>query len=180
VNLRVRLPVDRPVDGRAAIYAGIAAGILATLVQIVLWAVFTDALPAIIFRDARFAAAIVMGRGVLPPPATFDWEVMLVATLVHFALSVAYGLILCRLTARLRAASSLLAGAVFGLCLYAVNMYGFTSIFPWFDDSRGWITAATHVAFGMSAAGAYRIIAQRKLSANRNKRRVMGPTQPRR
>ena len=158
-------------DARAAIYAGIVAGILATLVQLVLWTVFTDALPAIIFRDARFAAAIVMGRGVLPPPATFDWEVMLVATLVHFALSVAYGLILSRLTARLRAASSLLAGAVFGLCLYAVNMYGFTSVFPWFNDSRGWITAAAHVAFGMSAAGAYRAITQRQSSPNCNHRR---------
>ena len=168
MNLRVRLPVDRPVDGRAAIYAGIAAGILATLVQVVLWAVFTDALPAVIFRDARFAAAIVMGRGVLPPPATFDWEVMLVATLVHFALSVAYGLILSRLTSHLRARRpSLLAGAVFGLCLYAVNMYGFTTVFPWFNASRGWITAATHVAFGMSAAAAYRVIAQRRLSPNR-------------
>ena len=167
-------------DGKAAIYAGIVAGILATLVQVVLWAVFTDALPAIIFRDARFAAAIVMGRGVLPPPATFDWEVMLVATLVHFALSVAYGLILSALKSRLRAASSLLAGAVFGLCLYAVNMYGFTSVFPWFNDSRGWITAVTHVAFGMSAAGAYLLIAQRKLSPDRNNRRVTEPPPRRR
>jgi len=179
MNLRVRLPLDRAVDGRAAIYAGIAAGILATLVQVVLWSIFTDALPAIIFRDARFAAAIVMGRGVLPPPATFDSEVMLVATLVHFALSVAYGLILSRLVSRLRARSSLVTGAAFGVCLYAVNMYGFTSVFPWFNDSRGWITAATHVAFGMSAAGAYRAIAQRKLSPNRNHRRVAGPPPPR-
>jgi hypothetical protein len=130
MDLRVRLPVDRPVDGRAAIYAGIAAGILATL--------------------------------------------------VHFALSVAYGLILSRLISRLRARASLLAGAAFGLCLYAVNMYGFTSVFPWFNASRDWITAATHVAFGMSGAGAYRVIAQQKLSSNRNNRRVTGPTQPRR
>jgi hypothetical protein len=48
----------------AAVCAGIAAGILATVVQIVLWSVFTDALPTILFRDARFAAAIVMGLGV--------------------------------------------------------------------------------------------------------------------
>jgi hypothetical protein len=33
-----------------------------------LWAVFTDALSTILLRDARFAAAIIMGRGVSPPP----------------------------------------------------------------------------------------------------------------
>ena len=49
----------------AAVYAGFAAGILATIVQIVLWSVFTDALPEIFFRDARFAAAIVIGMPVL-------------------------------------------------------------------------------------------------------------------
>jgi hypothetical protein len=54
---------------RAAIYSGVAAGFVATLAQFALWSVFTDALPAILYRDARFTAAIVMGRGVLPPPA---------------------------------------------------------------------------------------------------------------
>ena len=38
---------------RAATYAGIAAGIVATAVEIVLWSVFTDAFPEILFRDAR-------------------------------------------------------------------------------------------------------------------------------
>lgn len=155
--------MDQPVDWRAAVYGGITAGILATVVQIVLWLVFTDALPTIVFRDARFVAAIVMGRGVLPPPASLDGRVMLVATLVHFALSVAYGLILSRLISRLHTRSSLLAGAVFGLCLYAVNMYGFTTAFPWFEGSRDWITIATHVAFGMIAAGVYRALLHRKL-----------------
>ena len=107
---------DQSVKWGAVAYAGIAAGILSTLVQIVLWLVFTDALPAILFRDARLAAAIVMGRVALSLPETFDVELMLVATLVHFALSVAYGLILSRLIARLCMPASLLVGAVFGLC----------------------------------------------------------------
>ncbi len=109
--------------------------------QIILWSIFTDALPAILFRDARFTAAIVLGPGVLPPPASFDRRILLIATLVHFALSIAYGLILARLIAGLRTPSSLLAGAAFGLGLYAVNMYAFTAVFPWFASSRDWITA---------------------------------------
>jgi hypothetical protein len=149
------------VDRRAAIGAGIFAGIFATLVQIALWAAFTNALPAIIFRDARLTAAIVMGRGVLPPPASFDWTVMSVAALLHFALSLLYGLTLSWLVSGLRMPSALAAGAAFGLCLYAVNLHGFTRVFPWFESSRGWITVAAHLAFGMSAAGAYRALARR-------------------
>ncbi len=117
-------------DWGAAVYAGIAAGILAAVVQVGLWFVMTNALPAILFRDARFAAAKVLGRRVLPPPATFYARVLFAATLVHFALSIAYGLILSALIARLRTASSLLAGAAFGLCLYMINLYGFTMAFP--------------------------------------------------
>ena len=143
-------------------YGGVAAGILATLAQVALWAVFTDALPTIVFRDARFAAAIVMGRAVLPPPATFDAWIVLVATLVHFALSIAYGLLLARLIAGLGRTSSLLAGAVFGLFVYGVNMYGFTSVFPWFEAARDGITVAAHVVFGIVAAGAYQMRSQRQ------------------
>ena len=154
--------IDESMDRSAALYAGIVAGILATLVQIVLWATFTNALPEVLFRDARLTAAIVMGRGVLPPPATFDARVMLAATLLHFALSIAYAFALARLISGLRGPSALLAGAVFGACLYVLNMYGFTNIFPWFEVTRDWITVAAHVAFGVGAAGAYRVLALRK------------------
>ena len=150
-----------PMNWSAAVYAGVIAGILATVVQIALWSVFTDALPTILFRDARFAAAIVMGRGVLPPPASFNGIVMLVATLVHFVLSIAYGVTLSPLISRLRTAPSMLAGAAFGLCLYGINMYGFTVVFPWFEATRDWITVATHAVFGGAAAGVYKVLTQR-------------------
>jgi hypothetical protein len=145
------------VDVVAAVSAGVAAGILATVVQIVLWAIFTDALPAILYRDSRFAAAIVLGPGVLPPPASFDRQIILIATLVHFALSIAYALMLAWLIADLRIRTSLLTGAAFGLSLYTVNMYGFTTVFPWFASSRDWITAVAHLVFGMVLAAVYRI-----------------------
>jgi hypothetical protein len=148
-----------PVKWSAALFAGVAAGILATLVQLALWSVFTDALPTILFRDARFTAAIVMGRAVLPPPESFDWPVMLVATLLHFALSVAYGLILARLIARLGLMLSLVVGAAFGVFVYAVNMYGFTIVFPWFEAARDWITVAAHLVFGVAAAAVYKVCA---------------------
>jgi hypothetical protein len=154
--------MHNPANLSSAVCAGIAAGIFATVVQIALWSVFSDALPTILFRDARFAAAIVLGRGVLPPPASFNGPVMLVATLVHFALSIAYGMALSPLISRLRTAPSMLAGAVFGLCLYGINMYGFTAIFPWFEATRDWITVVTHLVFGVAAAGTYKMLRQRQ------------------
>src|SRR6266567_717912 len=153
-------------DVRAAVYAGVAAGIFSTIIEIALWLVFSDAFPAILFRDARLAAAIVTGRGALAPPASFDWHVTLVATLVHFALSIFYGLILSwlisRLISRPVAPVSAIVGAAFGMMLYAVNMYGFTVVFPWFDAARDWITATAHVVFGITVALVYKMLSQRQ------------------
>ena len=148
---------DMPrIHWRSAALAGIAAGVVATLAQIALWWVASEPLPAILFRDARLTAAIIMGRDVLPPPATFDGPVMLIATLVHFALSIAYALALSVFISRLSMPLSLLAGAAFGLLLYAINMHGFTFVFPWFAVARDWITVATHVVFGIVAAAVYK------------------------
>ncbi len=141
---------------RSAALAGIASGIVATVAQIALWWAASQPLPAILFRDARLTAAIVMGREVLPPPATFAWSIMLVATLVHFALSIAYGLTLSVFISRLSTTLALGMGAAFGACLYAGNMYGFTFVFPWFAAARDWITAVTHVIFGLVLAAVYK------------------------
>jgi hypothetical protein len=154
----MRAPRPAALSWRAALCAGIAAGILSTLVQLALWAALTDALPTLLYRDARFAAAIVMGPRVLPPPASFDGTVMFVATLVHLTLSIIYAFVLSALITRLSPAVALLAGAAFGLLVYGLNMYGFTTVFPWFEEDRDWITAAAHVAFGVIAAGVYKAL----------------------
>lgn len=143
---------------RAIVWAGVVAGVIATLAQVLLWLVFTDDFPAILFRDARLTAALVLGRAVLPPPATFDTAVVLVATFIHFALSIVYAALLALLAARLRALAALLAGAVFGVALYAVNLYGFTELFPWFAEARGWIAVVTHVVFGVTSVLVFRLL----------------------
>src|SRR5256885_14947545 len=148
---------DMPsIQWRSAVFAGIAAGVTGTIVQIALGGAGSEPLAAMLFRDARLAAAIVIGRQVLPPPATFDWWIMLVATLVLFSLAIVYGLTLSVFISRLSTSLSLIAGATFGLFLYAINMYGFTFVFPWFAAPRDWITAATHVVFGVIAAAVYK------------------------
>jgi hypothetical protein len=110
-----------------------------------------------------------MGPDVLPPPAKFDAHVMLVATFIHFALSIAYGLVLSALIFRLSTWLSLVIGATFGLVVYAVNMYGFTAFFPWFEATRDWITLTAHIVFGISAAAAYRLLSGRRSLAERSR-----------
>jgi hypothetical protein len=147
------------IDWRAALWAGIAAGVTATLAQVLLWIAFTDAFPGALLRDARLTAAIVLGESVLPPPATFDSGILLVSALIHFALSLAYSAVLARMLARLPMRLCLPIGAAFGLALYAVNLYGFTAVFPWFIQVRDWITLTAHIVFGVTAAAVYRRVA---------------------
>ncbi|RJG08053.1 DUF543 domain-containing protein [Noviherbaspirillum cavernae] len=136
--------------------AGVGAGIIATFVQLALWLASSAPLAAMFARDTRMAAAIAMGSSVLPPPLTLAWDIVTAATMVHFALSAIYGLLLAPLLARLRMRAAIVAGAGFGLIVYCVNMYGFTSIFPWFAASRDWITATAHAAFGLALAYLYK------------------------
>jgi hypothetical protein len=140
----------------AAALAGTGAGIIATGVQLALWWAASFPVLQSLLRDTRLTAAIVMGKSVLPPPASFAWDVMTIATLIHFALSVVYGWILGGFISHLSLPRAILAGIVFGLALYVLNMYGFTLAFPWFDAARGWITVIAHVAFGASAAVLYK------------------------
>lgn len=140
----------------AAGLAGVFAGAVATGAQLALW--WTMELPVfgMLLRDSRLAAAVVLGPEVLPPPATFDWLVMLVASALHVLLSAIYGFAMAPCIARLPRAAGIFAGGLLGLLLFWINMYGFTALFPWFAASRDWITAAAHVVFGVAVAMAYR------------------------
>jgi len=148
---------------RAAVVAGIVAAVVSTFAQAAMWIVFTEAFPAILWRDTRFAAAIVLGRGALDG-AWGTATIWIAATIVHFVLSTIYALLLSVAIRKLRIAMSLLAGGLFGAAIYLVNMHGFTALYPWFDESRDPITFAAHLVFGVTAALVYR--------------RVDGRTQP--
>lgn len=141
--------------------AGVIGSAVATAVQMILWWASSHPPVEMLLRDSRLAAAIILGPDVLPPPVTFDVKVMLAATLVHLALSVVYGVFLARLIARLNPPSAILTGVALGLSLYLLNMYGFTVLFPWFAQSRDWITAITHAAFGAAMAVSYPLCAKR-------------------
>lgn len=149
-------------DWRAAVYAGIGAGVLATCGEVLLWWLFARPLPEMLYRDARLTAAIVMGQGVLPPPASFDGAVMVVAAGIHFALSIGYALLLAPLVTGRTPPRCLGIGAAFGVLLFVVNLYGFTAVFPWFRAARDGITLVSHAVFGAAAAFCYDALSRRR------------------
>lgn len=140
------------IDLAMVLVVGLAAGVVATAAQLALWALAGMPLLDTLFRDARLTAAVILGAGVLPPPSTPRWDVLLAATLIHFALSIAYALIPAALVGRLTTRTAFFGGALYGLTIYAVNLHGFTLLFPWFAISRNWVTLATHLVFGIALA----------------------------
>ena len=140
----------------AAVAGGIAAGIVSTVVQIALWLLFTNDFPGILLRDARLTAALLFGSRALAPGAVADWQVMGAATLIHFGLSVIYGAVMGAVVRPLAGVRLVAAGALLGVALYIINLYGFTLLLPWFSAARGWITVAAHVAFGVTAVVVFR------------------------
>jgi hypothetical protein len=154
-----RLQERGSVSPMMLLVAGIGAGVIATAAQLALWWLAGTPVFETLYRDARLTAALVMGTEVLPPPSTARWDILWVATFIHFALSIAYALIPALLVGRLRAGPALVAGAAYGLMIYLVNLYGLTVLFPWFVVARDWVTLLTHLVFGMALVTGCRLSA---------------------
>lgn len=151
----VRLQIRHLVDWQAAVYAGIIAGALFLLVLLVGYPLATGGTPWTVFR---FIGAMVLGRSVLPPPVTFDAGVVITAVLLHFALAILYTLVLAFIIHRWQLLISILGGALFGFCLYLINLFTFTTFFAWFYPARAWPFAVVHILFGAVAGGVYELL----------------------
>lgn len=153
--------MDRKLDLRAAVWAGIAAGIVFMVLEMGLVALIMGESP---WAPPRMIAAIGMGDGVLPPPATFDPVIFAVAMAIHFALAVLLAAILGWAISRfaLGMIASIIGGAVFGLAVYYVSFYGFTALFPWFAMARGAIGIFAHMVFGAVAGGVYHALESKR------------------
>lgn len=147
----------------AAVWAGLIAGLVFVMMEMIL---VTTAGGGSAWGPPRMMAAMVMGKDVLPGPEnppSFDLWIVVIGMVVHFVLSVVLALVLAAgLTAmRVGAGAAIAIGAGFGLLVYIVNFYGFTALFPWFENARNWITIASHLVFGAVAGGCYVSLARR-------------------
>ena len=147
----------RAIDWKAAIIAGIIAGVIFMMLEMMLVPLIGGGSP---WGPPRMIAAIGMGKDVLPPPADFAVAPLMVAMLIHFPLSIVFAVILAFVIQRFGLGLAILIGAVFGLVLYFVNFYGFTTIFPWFAMARNGISIFSHIVFGAAAAWIYKAMAR--------------------
>lgn len=154
---------SRQIEWRSAVWASLIAGAAMMMIEMPLMAIAGMGF----WAPPRMMAAMVLGQGVLPPPATFSFGVMMTGMMIHVVLSIVYGFMLAWVISRgeLEMSMAAIVGGVFGLVLYATNFYGFTALFPWFADARGWISIVSHLMFGVVLGGAYAALVVRKRGA---------------
>lgn len=147
---------------KAATAAGLIAGAVFLMLEMAMVAFIQGQSP---WGPPRMMAAIVMGEGALPPPASFDAGIVMVAMLVHFALSIVLALIFALAHAALKMglAAAIAAGTLFGLAVYYVDFHLFTAVFPWFAMARGTVSIVGHAVFGLTLGWSYHKIARTRL-----------------
>jgi hypothetical protein len=146
------------INWNAAIKASIIAGFVFLILELALVATVGG---ESIWGPVRMIGAIVLGKDVLPPPATFDLISLIAAVVVHFALAIIYGVIFALVADRAAWTLGVATGVglIFGLAIYAVNFYGMTAFFPWFAMARNSISIFAHAAFGLVLGYSYRKLA---------------------
>ncbi len=139
-------------DWRAAVLAGLIAGALTLLFRMILWATFTG---GTLWTPIYHAAAILLGPDNFAPSGAPEFGIAAVGVLVHMTLSLFYTLILAFIIHRWGLVVGIVGGALFGIAIYLINYYTFTTFFPWFYPLRSWLVLAAHVFFGATAGGVY-------------------------
>jgi hypothetical protein len=146
-------PAFRTTDWSSGVWAGLIAGIVFMIAEMLMVMLVQGESP---WGPPRMMAAMLLGKGVLPPPATFDLTIVMVAMVVHIPLSIVYGVIIGWAVHRLHVTAALAIGAGIGLAIYFINFYPIASAaFPWFAMARNWMSAFVHILFGVVAAGSY-------------------------
>lgn len=148
----------RAVDWVAAAVAGFAAGAVLMVLDLLWSAIFNPDGP---WRTSHMIALIFSGAAdsLQTTDYRFKVSVVSIALLTHYALGIAFGLVLAAILAQLRLDSeplkALVAGALLGCLLYLVNFETLTAFFPLLARLRGAPTLAAHVVFGCVAAVLY-------------------------
>jgi uncharacterized membrane protein YagU involved in acid resistance len=146
------------ISAKAVLWAGFVGGVVVLVLEMILAPLVMNLGPWV---PARMTAAITMGTVMLPPPDTFDLSVVLPSVVIHFALSLVYALVFAFIAKGRSMRADALLGAGFGLLLYVINFYGFTSLFPWFAEMRHWSTALGQMVYGAVLGATYAYFAKR-------------------
>jgi hypothetical protein len=134
--------------------AGVVAGIIFAVFEML--AAAAQGMPAVM--PLRMIAAIGLGGGSLQAGAASAGD-LLVAALIHMALSAVYGVVFAAVVgfvALLRGSrwAVVAAGTVFGFLLWIVNFYVISPlVFPWFGMANPVVQFLAHTFFFGTALG---------------------------
>jgi hypothetical protein len=137
--------IQRNVTWRAIPLAGLVAG------TVFIVTLLLEASPALFLR---YIASLVLGEAVLTDTSP---GVLVVGALVHYALSLLFTLVITIVVHRWGLLVGIVGGGLLGLCIYAINLYTFTLLFPWFFAIDSPILILSHLLFGMTAGGIYEL-----------------------
>ncbi len=142
------------VDWSAAIWAGVIGGVVFMMMEMMLMPMFGFA-PGM-WAPPRMIAAVALGKDVLPPPATFDLTVVMVAMMIHFATSIMLAIAIAYISRGKSMATAMMVGVVASMAIYGFVFYIMSSVaWPWFAMARNWVSVVTHIVFGMIAGAWY-------------------------
>ncbi|MBA2771638.1 MAG: hypothetical protein M3428_00135 [Pseudomonadota bacterium] len=147
------------INWKAAVSAGLIAGVVFMMIEMALVGTVGGQSP---WGPPRMIAAMGMGEGVLPPPASFDVGIVAVGMAIHLILSILLGILLGWIIShwRMNLLTAIVVGTVFGLVVYFVDFYIMTAVFPWFAMARGTISIFAHAVFGLVLGWAYYAMAK--------------------
>ncbi len=146
------------ISTKAVIWSGLIAGAVFMMLEMIMVPMFLGGSP---WGPPRMIAAIAMGKSVLPPPATFDITILMVAMAIHFVLALVLAFIFAFIAKGRSVGSAALIGGIFGLVVYLVMFYGMTAVFPWFEMARTWVSIFAHIMFGVVLGWVYASMAGR-------------------
>lgn len=137
---------------KEAVYAGLIGGLFFMAFQMFFVGLITHTNA---WTPPKMIGAIILGKNALTT-AGFSFGIVLIGMIVHFALSILFGVILAFFIQTTSAAAATIVGIIYGLILYFVNFYVFTGWFPWFANARNWITVLDHLIYGGVAGYAFK------------------------
>jgi hypothetical protein len=141
--------LKRNMAWRAIPIAGLAGGAVHLLTKFILMPLVSK-VNGVIFL--RYAASLVLGE-----KAVMDGGagVVLLGVVIHFALAIFFALIIGVVVHRWGLLVGIVGGALLGLALYGINVFGVARLLPWFFAVNGPVLLISHVLFGAVAGGVY-------------------------
>ena len=141
------------VEPIAGVLAGLVAGAAYLLAQMAFAATVQGGVG---WEPLQRTSAMLLGDGVLPPPAEVNLTIAGFGLLIHLALAINFGRAVDLLVRDRDLTAACLRGALVGLALYALNFWVIAPmLFPWFENNRGLTTIVDHLLFGAVAGAAY-------------------------